>query len=177
MNTLDAKALGWGSEESQQKRFQVLSEIGDLKGKIVLDVGCGFGDFYNCPGLGEVLHFTGIDKNPKHIEVAKRRYPAEFYVGTIEGVNGRFDYIFASGIFNLQIWAGREETIKRMFMLCGYGVAFNIHSTKADFTSDSVYYSNPGEMLEFCLALTRKVVLRHDYMTHDFTVYLYKERV
>jgi len=36
----------WGGEESQKQRFDVLLSIGDLNGKSVLDVGCGFGDLY-----------------------------------------------------------------------------------------------------------------------------------
>ena len=40
------KSLGWGSTESQEKRFKALSEVGIDNGDRVLDVGCGFGDLY-----------------------------------------------------------------------------------------------------------------------------------
>ena len=40
------KALGWGSIDSQYKRFEVLSKINNLNGSSILDVGCGLGDFY-----------------------------------------------------------------------------------------------------------------------------------
>ena len=38
------KALGWRGEESQVKRFEVLSTVGDLNGCSLLDLGCGYGD-------------------------------------------------------------------------------------------------------------------------------------
>ena len=175
MTTLNAKDLGWGSVESQVKRFKILSEIGDLTGKSVLDVGCGFGDLYDYLKY-KISYYVGIDINPKQIEEAKKRYPVEFHIGKIDKVMGHFDYVFASGIFNLEKWKGTNETIQRMFELSDIGIGFNMLSDKADFFNKGETYTNPGEMLEFCLKLSRKVVLRHDYMTHDFTVYIYKEK-
>ena len=39
------KSLDWGSKKNQLLRFKILAEIGNLRGKKILDVGCGFGDF------------------------------------------------------------------------------------------------------------------------------------
>ena len=39
------KSLDWGSKEKQMLRFKILSKIGNLNKKKILDVGCGFGDF------------------------------------------------------------------------------------------------------------------------------------
>jgi ubiquinone/menaquinone biosynthesis C-methylase UbiE len=39
------KSLGWGSDYSQQKRFDILLDIGLDINDSVLDVGCGYGDF------------------------------------------------------------------------------------------------------------------------------------
>jgi hypothetical protein len=61
-----------------------------------------------------------------------------------------------------------------MFELCRKGIAFNIMSTRADFMEEGEYYADPAKMLDFCLGISRKAALRHDYMPHDFTVYLYK---
>lgn len=36
----------WPSKEYQLLRFRILIEIDDLNGKTILDVGCGFGEFY-----------------------------------------------------------------------------------------------------------------------------------
>jgi hypothetical protein len=39
------KSLGWGSDYSQKKRFDILLDIGVDINDSVLDVGCGYGDF------------------------------------------------------------------------------------------------------------------------------------
>lgn len=39
----DHAKAGWGSAESQARRFEVFLDIGDLSGSRVLDVGCGRG--------------------------------------------------------------------------------------------------------------------------------------
>ena len=43
---VDARALDWGSRESQQLRFKVLSEVRMPASASILDVGCGQGDLY-----------------------------------------------------------------------------------------------------------------------------------
>ena len=43
-------ALGWKSDENQNIRFEILSQIGDMSGLSVLDLGCGHGDL--CGYLG-----------------------------------------------------------------------------------------------------------------------------
>ena len=43
----DAERVGWGSTDSQDKRFSVLTEIGDLDNRTILDVGCGLGAYFD----------------------------------------------------------------------------------------------------------------------------------
>ena len=38
-----ALAVAWKTKEGQQKRFEVLSRIGNLNGASILDLGCGSG--------------------------------------------------------------------------------------------------------------------------------------
>lgn len=52
------RTLGWGSREQQVYRFeQTLHCLPDLNGKTILDIGCGFGDYY------DFLRSKGV--NPK----------------------------------------------------------------------------------------------------------------
>lgn len=178
----DVRSLAWGSRKSQHKRFEILSEIGRLEGSLILDVGCGLGDFYNwLLKKYNNISYTGIDITPSMIEIAKKKYPkTTFKVQNILELNSdksKYDYIFASGIFNRRIKNHEKfvrDNIIKMFELCCKGAAFNIMSTKADFMEKKEYYAEAGKMLDFCLSLTRNVILRHDYMPHDFTVYMYK---
>src|SRR4030042_2838585 len=81
----DIKSVAWGSRESQEKRFEVLSQIALLNGKTVLDVGCGLGDFYIwLKRKYSDIRYTGIDIIPSMIEIALKNYPeARFYVQDI----------------------------------------------------------------------------------------------
>ncbi|MBI4843585.1 MAG: class I SAM-dependent methyltransferase [Nitrospirae bacterium] len=178
----DIRSVAWGSRESQEKRFLVLSQMADLEGRSILDVGCGLGDLYSwLKARYRSFEYTGADITPSMINQAVKSHPgAEFRVWNINesAVSAPlYDFVFASGIFNRKI-EGHEafikETIHSMFSLCKTGIAFNILSRKADFFEDEEYYADPGELLNYCMTLSRKAVLRHDYMPHDFTVYLYK---
>ena len=40
------RKLGWGSKKSQDLRFKILIDRWNLENKSILDIGCGFGDFY-----------------------------------------------------------------------------------------------------------------------------------
>ncbi len=44
----NAKTLGWFSRKSQEKRFDVMfKQLNDWNNLSILDVGCGFADFYD----------------------------------------------------------------------------------------------------------------------------------
>lgn len=171
----------WGSKKSQEKRFDILTQIGDIKGKSILDVGCGLGDMY---GWLKTKHagfkYEGMDITPSMIKMAKSNYPGvKFRVADILKIDKpKYDYILASGIFNRKV-KNHEKFLKssvlNMFKLCKIGIAFNIMSVKADFKEKNEYYAEPDVIFRFCLNISRKVVLRHDYMPHDFTIYIYRE--
>ena len=58
-------ALGSGTDEHQTIRYRVLSEVGDLGGQRVLDVGCGFGGFLDyARHYGQPMIYTGTDIVP-----------------------------------------------------------------------------------------------------------------
>lgn len=179
----DVRAL-WGSTESQQIRFKMLSEMGDFNSKSILDVGCGFGDFYTFLKEQNVHpgKYVGIDMNPQMVAVAKGRLPqVTFRVKDIldSKLNEKFDYVVSSGIFPLETpnWqAITEEKIRSMYQLCKIGTGFNLLSsfTLGEKAADS-HYANPLDILDFIFKnLTTRMVLRHDYMPNDFTIYIYK---
>ena len=174
------RALDWGSRESQELRFRVLAEIGCLAGKSVLDVGCGLGDFYGfLRENGIAVNYRGVDITQAMVERAGRRYP-EIQVERRDIVRHplreRFDYVMASGIFYLlrdeeEVW----RLVREMFRLARYGVACNSLSSWGRVESGELALE-PASFLGFCRTLTGRLALRHDYLKHDFTVYLYKER-
>ena len=177
----DPRTLGW-LKGRQPVRFKVLSEIGDLNGCSILDVGCGFGDLYGfLIKRGLNIAYTGIDINSNLIEIARKKYPdACFEIKDIliDEINQKFDYILLSGVFNFKLSDNKtfiQNMLKKMFELCNKGVAADFMSTYVDFKNADAYYASPEQIFSFCKALSRRVVLRHDYMPFEFCVHVYKD--
>jgi len=176
------QAHSWRSIDSQRLRFEVLAEVGDLRDKAILDVGCGLGDFYGfLKEKGVEVRYAGYDIVPEMISEARKRHPdGEFLVRDIltEDPAKRYDYVFSSGINNIRTSRNQvviEHLMKRMFEFCTRGVAVNMLSSCAEVKDESSYYATPEDLLSLGLSLTGKTILRHDYKPNDFTLYLYKK--
>lgn len=102
------KALGWDTAAHQRARFTRAAEL--LAGSSVLDVGCGFGDFYGflqergqAPG-----RYEGLDLLPAFAAEAQRRHggrgasfsAGDFFAGT---PRPRADTVIALGILNFRL--------------------------------------------------------------------------
>jgi SAM-dependent methyltransferase len=182
--TNDAERVGWGSVDSQEKRFRVLTEIGNLDNDSILDVGCGLGAYFDyVHKTYSNLSYTGIDINLNMIQEAQQRHSDIEFIHTniiadTHALNDRkFDYVFLSGALNLSADKHHdtiESIMKVMFTLANKGVAINFLSVFSDQLLPGEYYCSPGDILQLAFSFTKKVTLRHDYMPHDFTIYLYK---
>jgi len=180
----DAERVGWGSADSQEKRFSVLTEIGDLDNDTILDVGCGLGAYFNyIHNAYPNLSYTGVDINPNMIQEAQQKHSDIEFIHTditsdSHALNDRkFDYVFLSGALNLSTDKHHdtiENIMKEMFALANKGVAANFLSLFSDYLTPGEYYCNPENILQTAFSITKKITLRHDYMPHDFTIYLYK---
>jgi hypothetical protein len=89
-----------------------------------------------------------------------------------------FDYIFLCGVFNQRL-DGVNDTIKnvlsRLWPHARLGLAFNALSSRAPRKDTELNYISPEEFSIFARKeLTPDVVLRHDYLPEDFTLFLYK---
>jgi 2-polyprenyl-3-methyl-5-hydroxy-6-metoxy-1,4-benzoquinol methylase len=177
------KALGWRDIEQQYVRFAVLAEVGNLNNCSVLDIGCGFGDFYDfLETKGINTQYTGYDISTKFIKIAQKRHPAlSFAVKDIleEKTSKKFDYVVSSGVVNARL-SDNEGVLQRLiaecFKLCKIGAAVNMMSKYVDYEDKSLFYYSPERVFTFCKTLTKRVTLRHDYMPFEFTVYLYKDQ-
>ena len=67
------QSVGWGSKKSQNIRFKVLAEIGNLKNKKILDYGCGLGDFYKFLQKYKIGDYVGYDINGKMVKRAMKK--------------------------------------------------------------------------------------------------------
>lgn len=172
------RAVDWGSEVGQLKRFEVLLAATDFENASILDVGCGLGH------LVEYLEFRGfkgkylgVDIVPEMIEKAQAVHKnAEFKLidclGDLDGIQP--DFVVASGVFAFADKDRFHATIQRLFAITGKVLAVNSLSSWSDTAARNEFHADPVETFRFCGGLTKKVMLRHDYFPHDFSVYLYK---
>ncbi len=177
---IDIKSLNWGSKESQELRFKILSELTELNNKSIVDIGCGLGDFYKWLQENNIsTNYTGIDITPKMIEKAKERFPnTNFEVNNflIDNFSYTPDCIVASGIFTYQNRTFLEHFITKSFDKIKHSLAFNSLSSLANDKEQNEFYPNPLEILAFCQKITPWTTLRQDYHSRDFTIYMYKEK-
>jgi SAM-dependent methyltransferase len=177
----DPRACDYGRPQSQEIKFRVLSEAMPVKGRSVLDVGCGFADFHRFlrDRFGEV-RYSGIDVCPAMVEEARRLDPGcEVKLANIldASIRERFDLVTANGIFYLlgdEAWPTMQEIVRRMYAVAEHAVAFHSLSSWAEDKDAGEFYADPAEVLQFCRTLTPWVLLRHDYHPRDFTIYMYK---
>ena len=69
----------------------------------------------------------------------------------------------------------REKMIARMYEKCAVAAAFNAFSTCYEKHPDPRFnISDPLEVLDYCRAYTTRLLFRHEYVAHDFSVYMYR---
>ena len=175
------KTLGW-SAKGQRRRFEVLADVGNLRGREVLDVGCGLGHFYDFlrEGVPDV-RYAGLDSSARMIAAARKRIPGvpfEVHNAIAGPLPRAADFVVASGVLNLEQGdndAAMRRFLRVCFAACREAAAVNMLSTWADLYDSGRHYYEPLRTARAARRLTRRVVLRHDYLPHDFTLYLYRE--
>jgi SAM-dependent methyltransferase len=168
--------------EGQHYRFEKLTQISDLRGKRILDYGCGLGHLYPylLAKFGEV-DYTGIDIVPEVIDFAARKYQkARFLCRDLlrEDIQEDFDYVLICGVFNNAVpdpSSLLQEMIAVAFRHCKIGLAFNFISTYVNYVQEEMAYHDPLDVLKFCLnRLSLKVTMQHHYQRRDVAVYVYR---
>jgi len=177
------KTLASGKDHRRAIRFDILTQIGIEEGSSILDVGCGFADFYmHLTMKGINVQYTGIDIVPELIEMAKIKNPnLDLQVRDLEEnpfPKSSFDYVVCSQVFNLELGADKnnilvKNMIDNMFETARHGVAVDLLSSYVDFKEEHLHYYRPEEILSYAKKLTRRVILRHDYPLFEFCIYLY----
>lgn len=171
-------SLGW-PKGKQKIRFKVMSEIGDLNNSSILDVGCGFGDFLNFLQTKKLkTDYFGIDINPIFIKIAKEKFPnGNFQTFDIQKTKMKkhFDWVFAIGITNkCGSYKYIEEMLYAMFKISKYGIAMDFLSSYVDFKGKGDFHSSPDKIFKIAKKISKRAVIRHDYLPYQFSVYIYK---
>ncbi|HET7099375.1 MAG TPA: class I SAM-dependent methyltransferase [Patescibacteria group bacterium] len=196
---VDAKSLYWSGKGAAHQRFrQFWAEI-DFNDKKVLDVGCGFGEFgkFILKRYANV-EYTGVDIVPEFITEATKLVPRGKFMaanylkdppsllqsfGRAGKMDGHYDVVVASGILNSNVEGRnleyRKEGIAKLFDLTSNVLAFNMlgaHPQPENDNESNVWYADTLEILEYCMTLTRRVILRANYHSKDFTILMYRQK-
>jgi len=177
------KSLDYHSENGQKPRFDVITQVGINDGCSVLDVGCGFGDYFNYLNQRGIknVKYTGVDLSDKFVNFAKEKNPlAEIIQGNVLDLpdEKKFDYVISLGFNHVKTgknWETLTNVLDKMWKLSKKGIAYNAVSTFAEKQDELIYFAPPTKVIDYIMNnLTYKIMFRHDYMPHDFTIYAYK---
>ena len=175
------EALRW-TPQGQLKRYHTFLDIApDLSRQKILDYGCGVADFYKfLKRRGINVQYTGVDINENFINLAQRKYPeCTFRVMSIdeESLEECFDYVFICGVFNLRVPGVQDDlrnTLAGLFKHCNKGLALNALSSHTPVKDVELNYTSPEDVVKFAIEnLSPAVVLRHDRIENDFTLFVY----
>jgi len=173
----DFRSLNWGDITGTSARFryeQMDIEV-DFKTKSVLEVGCGWGSFFD---FGFVCkEYMGWDVVSDFIDIANKKYGSSldksFYVKDISSIDSpvrlgglsRYDVSIASGVAgNIGGPAYLPEKLNymlRMMYSCSNTVLVNFPSNRATNRSEGVEYFSPEYVLAKALEITNNVKLIH----------------
>lgn len=196
-----AKGVDWGDENELLVRYDKM--LGVLQkdfmvptGNIsMLDVGCGWGGLLcRANELKIPLVYSGIDVVESMILHGREAFSsADFIHGDVFDMqeDAVYDFVVCNAILtqklsvsNIKMEQFSRELIRKMFALCRHGIAFNMMSTRVNFTVHNLFYQNPVEMFSWLLSdVSPRVRFDHGYSSlasgkgkfYDFTVYVYKD--
>lgn len=183
-----AESAQYADRETQERRMEVLCEIGVTKDSKVLDFGCGTGQMLSLlkRTIGFEGEYVGYDISAEAIEFARGAQPdGRFEVRNVleDPADEQFDYVLVSGVYNNLISdnVGFFEAASRALLAqARKGYAFNMLSRYVDYFDDGLFYADPAEAFRFCKEeLSPLVTLRHDYSVRpggipfEFTIYVH----
>jgi len=189
INTYGAtpKGVDWNSVESQDLRFEVLTRVISSDQKFsVLDFGTGFGAMYEHMSLKYTdFDFVGYDISEAMIQEAKNKHKEKNTTWLTElKAEQQYDYVIASGIFNVKLdnsipaWEKYVfETVEKLDSLSKKGFSFNMLTKYSDkeFMKDYLYYADPTSLFDLCKTkYSKQVALLHDYFLYEFTIIVRK---
>lgn len=168
-------------------RYSMVPEILNGVGRRLLDYGCGLGYlFETLRRLDQPVSYHGVDMMPSFVEACRNKFGSEARFDTIDPTHpleGRYDVVFASGVFNLQSHTDPAvskryafDRIVDLFTLTEGALICDFPSGYVDFQQDGAQHFEVAEVADFCVSkLSRRFVVRHDILPYEFTLIAWKD--
>ncbi len=173
--------VNWASAAAQRARFEVLIDHVPLRGRSLLDIGCGVGDLPALLDERDIeCDYTGVDILERMVEVCRQRLPDRRFVWADVFSDpplpaASFDVVFCSGAFNLDLGNNHQFlpwAVRRMAELSRRHVVFNLLHARAGLKEDRYFFYDPAEVVDLVRPLGGEVSVIDDYLHNDFTVIL-----
>jgi len=180
----------YGSELSQTERFRNTFKYFNFTGKVLLEVGCGKGDFlfYLLDKAQIPSQYIGLDPFEEMIKKSttrlaslpqtKVRLICDDYLNITEEI----DIITAFSVFDRKFGNFNisklymERMIEKMVSEARVGIYVTFLSAYKNINDfgEALFY--PSEIFKFAHRLTERVIIDNSYMPHAFSLIIYKEK-
>jgi SAM-dependent methyltransferase len=185
-----SKAVGWPTADSQELRFEKLSQvISEMDSPFsVNDYGCGYGAHleYLLQKKYSVSGYNGYDLSEEMLSKSKERL--EGFKGDLKLINSSkistpADFTFVSGTFNVRFESTYEEwkkfieeALTMINQSSNFGFSFNLLIKYVDWEEPHLFYGDPCFWFDFCkLNFSKQVSLLHDYPLYEWTILVRKK--
>jgi len=177
-------ALLWASRRTQSLRFDAIASMFDMEDQVVLDAGCGLGDF-----LPHLLNsgvnpkrYIGLEAIPQLAHRA-RDVVRDFARNSDQIIEGDFvtqesllaceaDVIVFSGSLNTIVPLLVYRTLE-VALSSASAVVFNFLASPDLAAAEHLYSYDALDMLAWAKAHSRHAVLRNDYLPGDATIAMF----
>ena len=168
-----AQGVHWNSRYTQYKRFEVItSQIKNIQNSSLVDVGCGFGEYYNYLLVNNKTPkgYIGIDSVKKMVDISKKRFEDKVFLklDVLKDDLIRADYYVCSGALNILNYAECELFIKKCFHYSKRGFVFNF---LRGLTFNKI---SKQDILGICGKLCLNIEIKEGYLDNDFTIIMIK---
>lgn len=180
----------WATTERQLKRFEQIIKIIDLNNRDILDVGCGYGDFYNWLLNQNIIpkSYVGVELLEEHCEIARFNLPKTCSIlcgNFLEQQINKSQYCILSGALNFYDngWFDlTHQILDKMWNLSTIGIVFNLRSP---YSLTENYYKIEAQIQEFSPSYwcsyahskTPNYALYHNYVDYDYTIAMWKSNL
>ena len=168
----DFRSLYWGDKNgtSAKSRYSQISQIIALHNNNIVEIGCGWGSFFDF-GF-KCQSYLGMDINENFISLAKKKYPNSKW--TTEFPKGYYDICISSGVAGNRGGPAWNPSLLKKYLINMFNIADNVFvnfpSNRSDTRSENVEYFSPEYVLSEILNITHNVQLIHKNQ-FDFLLY------
>ena len=173
------KTLHWSSKESQLKRFKILIKPFDLNNKNILDIGSGFGDFFDFLKKSNIkARMTGYEIISEFLHASRKRYPCCSFKPinlALVKPSRKFDFVFSSGVFAFGDKTFFDTMVKNAYESAKIAYSFNIYESKHDNRFLKLSTKDIQDTLKALKPADIKI--ETNYIQNDVTFYIFKKKI